>query len=67
MSKIDTRKCSEPGCNGVAVGRGLCMRHYQSRKRSGTLPPLALHKQDDSQVRYRLSEAGLRYARKLGL
>lgn len=32
--------CTEPDCERLARGRGLCGTHYQFRRRRGTLPPL---------------------------
>ena len=36
------RKCSHPECDQPCIARGLCTKHYQRAKVSGSLPPRVL-------------------------
>ena len=39
LRNLEKVNCSEAGCSAPAIARELCPRHYDKRKRAGTLPP----------------------------
>ena len=61
MSGRGYHPCSEGGCTGNAIKRGLCNAHYQRRRKSGDLPERwEVPPRDGKTLEERLLEKGYR-------